>query len=66
MLVHMQSSEALSELPVGIMPKKVWDLRRMADLEAAIYRYFDAGLDVPSEWIDEYDYIRNYWGLDRA
>jgi hypothetical protein len=53
--------------PIGIIPKRLWDELRMANLEAAIYRYFDAGLKVPSEWIDEYDCLRNYYGgIDRA
>lgn len=47
--------------PIGIMPKKIWDFIRRDELEAAIYRCFDAGLEVPSEWIDEYDDIRNYY-----
>jgi hypothetical protein len=49
--------------PIGIVPKKIWVLKRIEDLQAAILRYLEADWPVPVEWYHELDdHIR---GLQR-
>jgi hypothetical protein len=43
--------------PLGVMPKYFWLSRRMADVSAAINRYAESGIDVPSHWIEEMVWI---------
>lgn len=45
--------------PLGIMPRKLWNERRVVDIVEAAKRFRDAGYDIPKEWQDEYnDLIR--------
>lgn len=39
--------------PIGIIPRHLATLKRMSELNAAIKRYLDAGLDVDPLWTDE-------------
>jgi hypothetical protein len=59
----------LTKPPLGLMPRRVWDdlnpdpseLRRQmrrCDVEDAIARYAGASLDIPDEWLDEYEASR--------
>lgn len=57
--VKMESNN--SKPPIGIMPKKIWDYTRMENLKEAIYRYCEAGKEVPFEWIDEYNSLINLY-----
>lgn len=45
--------------PLGVMPKDIYyqrvELQRLADLCATISRYYDAGLPIRIEWIEEYN-----------
>ena len=45
--------------PLGIIPKDIYyqrvDMQRLADLCAAISRYYNAGLPIRMEWIEEYN-----------
>jgi hypothetical protein len=42
------------------MPKYIWDDKRFHELCLAITRYYSEGLEIPIEWIEEYnEYIRN-------
>lgn len=41
--------------PIGIMPKYIWDLQRINNLREAIDRYCEANIEVPIEWIEEYN-----------
>ena len=45
----------LKEPPIGIIPKYIHNEKRLDDLRAAIARYFEAGLKIPVEWIEEYN-----------
>lgn len=45
----------LTKPPLGIMPKSIWIELRVEALQQAIYRYTNAGLPVPPEWIEEYN-----------
>jgi hypothetical protein len=48
------------QIPIGIMPKYIWDDKRFHELCLAITRYYSEGLEIPIEWIEEYnEYIRN-------
>lgn len=41
--------------PIGLIPKKIVDERRMKEVVRAIASYFDQGLKIPLEWISEYN-----------
>ena len=41
--------------PLGIMTKQVYDEIRFEDLCGAISRYLTRGLEIPLEWIEEYN-----------
>jgi hypothetical protein len=45
------------------MPKKMWDLQRKRDIEAAAKRYNEAGQSVPTEWVKEHMVLS--WLYDR-
>lgn len=44
--------------PLGIMPKKFWELHRLSDLFDAIMRYNEAHIPVNPEWYEEYEELR--------
>jgi len=45
--------------PLGIMPKELHDQMRFEEVNAAIKRYYDAGLEIPLEWVKERnDYLK--------
>lgn len=52
-------SSGLVKPPLGLMPKKIHDLRvntkRLNEVRGAIARYYDAGLKINVEWIKEYN-----------
>ena len=41
--------------PIGIIPKHIHQEKRFVDLCGAICRYYEAGLQIPIEWIEEYN-----------
>jgi len=41
--------------PIGIMPENTWKKLRIKELKLAIQRYVDAGLQIPTEWVDEFN-----------
>lgn len=41
--------------PIGLMPRFVWEERRLVNIVAAMVRYENAGLEIKSEWIEEYE-----------
>ena len=41
--------------PIGLKPKFVNRLERLNEVRGAIVRYYDAGLKIPVEWIEEYN-----------
>lgn len=41
--------------PLGLRPRFVHEEERMAEIYAAVVRYMDAGICVPTEWIAEYN-----------
>ena len=47
----------VTEPPLGVMPREIWDRQRQKDLADAMARYLEAGMRIPSEWIEEYNEI---------
>ena len=41
--------------PIGLIPKKIVEERRMKEVFRAISSYFDRGLKIPLEWVSEYN-----------
>jgi hypothetical protein len=40
--------------PLGLVPKKFHQEARLLELLRAMERYLEAGLDIPTEWVDEF------------
>ena len=47
----------INKPPLGVVPKRIVQEKRHENLENAIKRYKDAGLEVPKEWIEEYEHL---------
>lgn len=43
--------------PLGLMPKYLWDEQRLYDVCMAITKYYQACLEIPIEWIEEYNLL---------
>ena len=41
--------------PLGLMPRQLHIESRMNDIREAIVRYQDAGMEIPQEWIEEWN-----------
>lgn len=41
--------------PLGVVPKKIWEDRRMYDLGMVIRTYTEGGFPIPEEIIKEYN-----------
>jgi len=46
------------KLPLGLMPKNIWEEKRLQDIVSAMVRYGEAKKAIPSEWIEEYNEFR--------
>jgi len=44
-----------TKLPIGIIPKGLWETERLEELTKAISRYFNDVQLIPIEWIKEYN-----------
>ena len=53
---YMPSTEA-TKPPLGVMPRERWERSRQKDLTDAMFRYLEAGMKIPAEWIEEYNEI---------
>jgi hypothetical protein len=40
--------------PLGIMPRDIWERKRMNDLLEAMLRYVEHGLPFPDKWLEEF------------
>ena len=40
--------------PLGLRPKYIADLCRFGEVTEAIFRYTEAGMEIPMEWEKEY------------
>ncbi len=43
----------VEKLPLGIMPKSIWQAQRRMELIGALERYSNAGKPAPAEWFKE-------------
>ena len=50
--------------PLGVMPRDIWDRKRQEELAEAMARYLEAGMKIPTEWIEEYNEISDRWEKD--
>ncbi len=46
--------------PIGLLPKFIHAEKRFIDIREAISRYTNEGLQIPSEWIYEYNELAKY------
>lgn len=51
----LESEPECEKPPLGVMPKYIWDKKRLSDLTSAMQRYLDAEKLIPKEWVDEYN-----------
>ena len=45
--------------PLGIMPKFIWNEKRLSELILAIQRYLNVEMPIPIDWIEEYNNLIN-------
>ena len=45
----------MSKTPLGVMPRWLWEEKRIVDLKDAIIRYLETGKEIPPEWTIEYN-----------
>jgi hypothetical protein len=43
--------------PIGVIPKSMWDEKRLFELRSAINRYADSFNIIPLKWVEEYNEI---------
>jgi hypothetical protein len=43
--------------PLGLMPHSVFLLRRLEEIFQAIERYYEESMQIPIEWIEEYNLL---------
>lgn len=52
-------SEKYKPVPIGVMPKKIYDeqvkVQRFNDVCGAISRYYNEGLEIDIAWVEEYN-----------
>ena len=41
--------------PLGVMPRFIWDEKRLEDLKGAIGRYLAANKPIHIKWVEEYN-----------
>ena len=53
--------------PLGLMPRKIWNIQRAGDIFEAMCRYSKAQKPIPLEWIEELeDIFRSQFENDRG
>lgn len=50
-----KDKEQIVKPPLGLKPKFVNRLERLNEIRGAIVRYYDAEMQIPIEWIEEYN-----------
>jgi hypothetical protein len=48
---------AATKPPIGLMPRRIFMLQRLRDISEAIDRYIGANMQIPIEWVIEYNEI---------
>lgn len=41
--------------PIGLRPRRIVELERTQEIEAAMKRYLEGKKPIPTEWIEEYN-----------
>lgn len=41
--------------PIGLIPKWVRERERLNEIREAIVRYYDAEMEIPIKWVEEYN-----------
>ncbi|GED35004.1 hypothetical protein P9G84_31905 [Brevibacillus centrosporus] len=41
--------------PLGLMPRKIWEEKRLDEVVSAIARYLNVNRTIPREWVEEYN-----------
>lgn len=41
--------------PIGLMPRQIWEEKRLDEVASAIARYRNVNRSVPREWVEEYN-----------
>ncbi len=49
------NNEQGSKPPIGVMPRHLWNERRVNDITQAIHRRVVAEQKIPTEWVEEYN-----------
>lgn len=59
---HEKGEEFMESIkpPLGLIPRYIAYAKRLEAIKAAINRYMQAGLKIPIEWIEEYNFIILY------
>jgi phage gp29-like protein len=50
---YEQTKTAQPKPPIGLKPRYISDKERIQEIDEAITRYMDAGLQIPEEWFKE-------------
>lgn len=50
--------------PLGIMPRKLWEEKRLDDLRQAITLFAEHNRPVPVEWVEEYNELLLRGGVE--
>lgn len=53
----LKKAENTNRLPIGLPPIYIWKANRLKDLSEAINRYYIRHLEVPVEWVEEYNHL---------
>jgi phage gp29-like protein len=53
--VSSNSGYRSSKPPLGLLPMKLHNDKRIEDITEAVVRYFEFGMAIPKEWIEEYN-----------
>jgi hypothetical protein len=48
---------AADKPPLGIMPRHIWESKRILELICTFDRYLNANYPLPIEWVEEYNYL---------
>ena len=67
MIDENQEEYMTKKPPIGIIPRYIWELKRIKELKSAIRRFIAAGKEIPIEWLNEYnDFCRRYECADKS
>lgn len=54
--INVEKEEELLKPPVrGVMPRHIWECKRVKELTQAFERKMDAEEQIPTQWVEEYN-----------